>query len=182
MGLDLVEMVMELEDEFGLTIADEETEQLGTVGELYRYLLTREGVSLAGACWTQRVFYRVRKLLVHGFLQSRQQVTPSAALLPLLGNDHLEASWSRFGRCLELELPPLGTSWLRPSPALPHSCQTVGGVTRAALSLNLGRLLGPNDPRVAVWERMSKVLQQTLGLPRHTILCQNHFVHDLGCG
>ena len=37
-SLDTVELVLELEDEFGINIPDEETDQLNTVGDVYSYL------------------------------------------------------------------------------------------------------------------------------------------------
>ena len=37
-SLDTVELVLELEDEFGINIPDEETEQFNTVGDVYSYL------------------------------------------------------------------------------------------------------------------------------------------------
>ena len=37
-SLDMVELVMELEDEFDLTIPDEEAEKLKTVGEVVDYI------------------------------------------------------------------------------------------------------------------------------------------------
>ena len=40
-SLDTVELVMELEDEFDLTIPDEEAEKLKTVGEVIDYISTQ---------------------------------------------------------------------------------------------------------------------------------------------
>ena len=37
-SLDVVELVMELEDEFGLEIADEEAESINTVGDAVNYI------------------------------------------------------------------------------------------------------------------------------------------------
>ena len=37
-SLDLVELIMELEDQFGVKISDEDAENLVTVGDLYQYL------------------------------------------------------------------------------------------------------------------------------------------------
>ena len=42
-SLDTVELVMELEDEFSLTIPDEEAEKLKTVGEAIEYINNRLG-------------------------------------------------------------------------------------------------------------------------------------------
>lgn len=37
-SLDVVELVMELEDEFGLEISDEDAEKINTVGEVVEYI------------------------------------------------------------------------------------------------------------------------------------------------
>lgn len=37
-SLDVVELVMELEDEFDLEISDEDAEKIGTVGEVVKYI------------------------------------------------------------------------------------------------------------------------------------------------
>lgn len=41
-SLDVVELVMELEDEFDLEIADEEAEKINTVGDVVEYIKSTE--------------------------------------------------------------------------------------------------------------------------------------------
>lgn len=41
-SLDLVELVMELEDEFDIEIADEEAEKIATVGDVINYINSRQ--------------------------------------------------------------------------------------------------------------------------------------------
>lgn len=41
-SLDLVELVMELEDEFDLEIADEDAEKIATVGDVIKYIESRQ--------------------------------------------------------------------------------------------------------------------------------------------
>ena len=65
MGLDLVELVMEVEDEFAITIPDADAEKIQTVGDLYQYVLQRTGHPAADApppavCGSARSFYRLR--------------------------------------------------------------------------------------------------------------------------
>lgn len=41
-SLDVVELVMELEDEFGIEISDEDAEKVTTVGEVVTYIQARQ--------------------------------------------------------------------------------------------------------------------------------------------
>lgn len=41
-SLDLVELVMELEDEFDIEIADEEAEKIASVGDVINYIKSRQ--------------------------------------------------------------------------------------------------------------------------------------------
>ena len=59
MGLDILEMVMALEKEFGLRLPDEELTRMRTVGELYDYIgrqiapgvIEPQGGPYAGTLW-----------------------------------------------------------------------------------------------------------------------------------
>ncbi|ATY85076.1 acyl carrier protein [Kyrpidia spormannii] len=42
-SLDIVELVMELEDEFGMEISDEDAEKISTVAEVVRYIDSHQG-------------------------------------------------------------------------------------------------------------------------------------------
>jgi len=42
-SLDLVEMIMEMEDKFGVKIPDEDAEKIGTVGDAVDYIVARSG-------------------------------------------------------------------------------------------------------------------------------------------
>lgn len=42
-SLDTVELIMEFEKEFDVTIPDEDAEKIATVGDVYSYLRTKQG-------------------------------------------------------------------------------------------------------------------------------------------
>lgn len=42
-SLDIVELVMEFENEFGISIPDEDAEKIGTVGDAVKYLSEKQG-------------------------------------------------------------------------------------------------------------------------------------------
>src|SRR3954466_2143933 len=74
MGLDTVELVMSLEEAFGVSISDQEWARATTVGEaadiLVRELRKREGPG----CRTMRVFHRVRRELKRAYGVERERV------------------------------------------------------------------------------------------------------------
>ncbi|OGU34004.1 MAG: acyl carrier protein [Ignavibacteria bacterium GWB2_35_6b] len=42
-SLDIVELVMEFENQFGISIPDEDAEKIGTVGDAIKYLSEKQG-------------------------------------------------------------------------------------------------------------------------------------------
>ncbi len=50
MGLDTVELIMEMEETFGIKIDDRDAEQIGTVGQAYRYILGKLEHGPAAPC------------------------------------------------------------------------------------------------------------------------------------
>lgn len=107
MGLDIVELVMEVEEEFDVRIPDREAERLMTVGDLYRWLLRQLGRQAAGPCLSGVTFYRVRRaFMAIGF--PRFVVAPRTGLRELLPEENRRELWGRLGQALRpLRLPAL---------------------------------------------------------------------------
>lgn len=107
MGLDAVELVMEVEDKFGVAIPDAAASQMQTVGDLYAYLLTHPGEpAVAPACYSQRAFHQVRRELVAEGI-GREAVRPSTPLRKLLPFVRRRRIWRSIGKQLNLQLPGL---------------------------------------------------------------------------
>jgi len=72
MGLDAVELVLSVEEEFGINIDDADSENLITPRILSDYVIARLGSvgGTKGRCLSQAAFYRIRSVLVrqHGRL------------------------------------------------------------------------------------------------------------------
>ena len=100
MGLDGVELLMEIEDEYGLTIPDEDSVRLSNVGSLVRYIAAREGVETYVICQTARPFYAFRRMLVDRFDVPRSCVRPGAriaSLVPRIRRDQLDVTMESMG-------------------------------------------------------------------------------------
>ena len=88
MGLDIVEMVIEVETSFGITISDQDASQLRTVGDLYQYVAAsvvpadESAKSCEGALWERYLDVLEREIRV-----ARSELRPEARFVQDLGMD-----------------------------------------------------------------------------------------------
>ena len=78
-GFDSVELLMALEDTFGIAIPDRDAERIKTAGQLSDYICRRIPVKDADPdvrCASAAAFYRVRRKLVQGLSIKRRDVRP----------------------------------------------------------------------------------------------------------
>lgn len=84
MGLDTVELVIDVEDEFGIKIDDEDAPNILTVGALVRYVARKKGLRVQEVrqpdplpyCASARAFYSLRRLLMSEFGAARHSIRP----------------------------------------------------------------------------------------------------------
>lgn len=83
MGLEAYEFVMELEEEFGLKIDDQDAGKIETIGQLQNYVLERLGESAS----PQDVWARVSRILVDQHHVPAHEIRPEALFVADLGFD-----------------------------------------------------------------------------------------------
>src|SRR5215470_17159858 len=76
MGLDAVELVMTVEEKFGISITDEEATRVVSVGDLKRLVTTKLDVAYTDGCLTQRAFHLIRKNATAEFGMLRRNIRP----------------------------------------------------------------------------------------------------------
>jgi hypothetical protein len=89
MGLDTVELVMEIEEAFDISIPDERASKMLTVGDVYEFLLekTADSTLKSSICLTAVTFYDLRRQL-HSLGLSHSEIRPKTKLdrlIPLTG-------------------------------------------------------------------------------------------------
>ncbi len=100
MGLDIVELVMEVEEEFEIVIKDCDAQQITTMGELHAYISVRTGTQRLEYCATSRTFYRLRRALMSGFELARKQVSPVAHMEDLITRQSRRDRWRVLAEAL----------------------------------------------------------------------------------
>lgn len=97
MGLDTVELVFAFEDEFGVSIKDEDTEHLTTPAAVAAYISARVRTGVDQSCPSQVGFYRIRAILIRAFAIPRNQITPNTLWSQLFLSD-IQNQWRKLGR------------------------------------------------------------------------------------
>ncbi|WP_406697184.1 hypothetical protein V5E97_39950 [Singulisphaera sp. Ch08] len=107
MGLDLVEIAIATEEAFGITINNRDGEKITTVGELYRYVLTKlaDQESPFPTCKSAMVFYRLRRALGETLGIERDRVRPSTAIEDLIASNDRRRVWNQLENATNLDFP-----------------------------------------------------------------------------
>lgn len=117
MGMDGIELVLEVENVFNITISDQEAAQIITVGDLYNCVLSKVKAAEEGnkdkICMTARAFYQLRRGLADYFRLDTKQIHPNTLTAPIFAPDHRNRSWKNLAKQLNLRFPRLKTpAWL----------------------------------------------------------------------
>jgi acyl carrier protein len=117
MGLDTVELVLDVEDRFGITIDDDEAAKICTPGDVADYVIRYIRLDANAPCRSRTVFYRMRSVLMQTFGIPRKRIRPSTRIDDLWEGD-LRDNWKKLKTALGNRRFP----WLRHTPLF------IGGV------------------------------------------------------
>ncbi len=111
MGLDTVELMMDVEESFGIKIPDDAAQQIVTVGDLFEFIKTQTELAPAGTSLTAATFYDIRQ----GFqdLGISEHFAPSTELRKITPERKRRSFWANLSRAANLKFPDLvRPSWL----------------------------------------------------------------------
>ena len=106
MGLDSVQLVIDIEDIFNIQIPDKECEQICTVEDFANIVKKYVVLYPNQECLTQHVFYKLRRSF-EMIGDSRNEILPNSVISHLLPSCDLKYWWSVFQDELELKIPLL---------------------------------------------------------------------------
>ena len=107
MGLDAVELVMETEQAFGISLPDDNVSKVVTAGDLHDLVCRCLSATEHTSCLTAVAFYRVRKLLISVTGAARSEIRPKTDLQTLLPACQRKAVWRQMERSSNFRLPAL---------------------------------------------------------------------------
>ncbi len=104
MGLDSVELVLEVENAFGFSIPDEDVAGLPTVGKLYDYVLAHRFRGKQDACLSSMTFYKLRRGLMLVLQVPRNSLRVSTELSAIIPK-HRRRTWRAIEKATGFRLP-----------------------------------------------------------------------------
>jgi acyl carrier protein len=108
MGLDAVELVMDIEEAFDIQIPDERAAEVATVGQLYDSILeacpTRRSDDL---CMSAATFRLIRRAMQSDLGLDVRRLRPRDSVDSVFPRDRRRQTWSRLADTLDLRFPKL---------------------------------------------------------------------------
>ena len=179
MGLDTVEIVMNVEDAFSVTIPDDDAARIQTVGELYEFVVSKlasQSVrSRVGGCASARRFREIRRDLQAEFALSRGAIRPSARIGDLIPPGSPRVRWGEFARQHTLPKPPFSFFPVRRFPA-PET--TLRELVDATTKGNYFTPSGEVDVE-KVWKKVLMIVSYQAGVRLEELHRNTHFINDL---
>jgi hypothetical protein len=143
MGLDAVEIVMEIEDAFDVTLEDAEAVHIRTPGDLIEAVWRKVAHADAQGCLTQRAFNLLRAALLSAFPLKRRDIEPTTrmeAIVPKADRNQLRKQFATTLRTdpLPALVRPRWLVVLLTAPCLAAGIGVVVALLRLAPSLSWG--------------------------------------------
>ncbi len=108
MGLDSVELLVEIETVFGITISIPKAERAATVGELHDAVWELIIHADSNKCITQSIFYRLRRQITVSYkIPPDLPIAPQTSLDALFPRNNRKQQWRKLEEEVGLSFPPL---------------------------------------------------------------------------
>jgi acyl carrier protein len=179
MGLDGVELVIEVEDSFGLTIPDHAAVKMESPGDIFDYIAATRFSLVAQGPLMQPLFHDLKRAIVSEFTVDPRKVRPKSSIVELIPDYRTRARRSRVIERLALPRPPeVNFGWF----GLRKDFGTFGHLATDLLTRNYGELSRRLEKWHSreVWNCLRHLISRQLGVPVEKVTRGAHFVNDLG--
>jgi acyl carrier protein len=115
MGLDSVEILVNVENAFGITISNYEAEKIYTVGDIHNIVWRNIQGRQSMRCKSQQLFYKLRYILINRYKVPRETIELDASLNNIFPQKNRRLKYHKLQKELQLKLPQLAlpAAWAR---------------------------------------------------------------------
>ncbi len=195
MGLDSVELLMSVENKFGIRIEDSEAEKIYTVQNFVDSVYDKIIINPTEKCLTKIVFYRIRNAFQNLKLTDKA-IKPETKLSELLTQTELKENWYLLETEIGLELPELVALDFNPNlgshvkifgiktikRTTPVSSGTIRDLIHWTIALNQEKLIDIQNvtSKYEVERIIIGIINRNMGIPISEIKLEHSITDDLG--
>jgi len=179
MGMDSVELVMAIEEAFGVAIEDEVAEKMVTVGDVFEWLKVRLAAYDPNVCLTQQIFYKLRRALVENYSLSRDSMVLEAKLCDFMTAAEVESGWPFLQMFIDLKTPPFRDIQHLFSKAYRKDTWTIRDLVQSLIEVN--KLPTQTSSPSEIWSRLVIVFVNVLNVNPDQVVAHASITRDLGC-
>jgi len=177
MGLDGIELIMAMEEEFDILLPDDELNKVRTVDDLYKLIKARRQGITTEICLSHHMFNKVRRALMNNYQLKRSQIKGGIRLLDLVPEKDLKDGWPYLHLFEDLKIPELKfkllfSNWSKDT--------TIADLVRMLIVTNSEDFRVMQESDDDIWIRYVKVIQKQLNVPVIEIRLNARFAEDLG--
>lgn len=187
MGLDTVEIVMRIEEDFSIDLPDVELASVQTVGDLYELVVKK--LDTKPSRLSSKAFYHTRRTLVECLGLPRRSIRPSTRLDSLLPRSSLVERWQELSDHAGLSFPALERrkrwtdSFLRADRSR-FNVETAGDLASMVLTMNYSVFADGSQEtpisREIAWARIVQIFCDQMQLAPEEIVPNARIGEDLG--
>ena len=107
MGLDSIEILVKVEQTFGISIPDREAEKIITVGDFHDAVWRHLEGKYSDKCKTQLLFYRLRISFFDSFRIARNDIRPDSSVNDIFPAERRREQYFEFAAANNIKLPAL---------------------------------------------------------------------------
>ncbi|MEO2126561.1 MAG: acyl carrier protein [Christiangramia sp.] len=195
MGLDSVELLMSIENKFGIRIADEQAKKINTVQDLVDCVYKNITTHPTDQCLSQKVFYKVKNIIQESDIINNK-IEPDTVISELYSLSELRKNWSILEKRLDLKLPDMYAFDFNPNIGsslkflghrtikrnLPITQSTIKQLIDWIISLNLEKLIDIQNikNKYEVERIVCGIIHKNMGIPISEIQVHHSITNDLG--
>ena len=195
MGLDSVELVVRVEEYFGISIPDREAEKILTVQDFADCVYAKVTLNPTEKCKSQMLFYKFRAYFIDKHGDSKGEISTRTKIKDLITGD-LKTTWTEIEKYLQLDLPTLSDLdlyptkekdvkilgvkvWTRKSPV---TIGTIADLVNWTLAQNYNTLIDPKFlfDKHDVEKVIIGIISESQGIPVDEIRLEHKISYDLG--
>jgi acyl carrier protein len=195
MGLDSVELLMSVEDKFGIRIEDSEAEKIYTVQNFVDCVYDKIITNPNEKCLTQIVFYRIRKAF-RSLNLTEKEIKPGTRISESLTQSELKENWHLLKTEIGLDLPELVALDFNPELSshvkifgiktikrtTPVSSGTIRELVDWTIALNQEKLIDIEKitNKYEIERIVIGIINRNMGIPINEIKLEHSITNDLG--